>query len=678
MATFAELLTEFMVRTGIGDAELARRVQVNRLTLIRWKEGVTSRPRHREDVVRCAEVLRLTPDETDALLLAAGFAPDSVSGVAREEGSADPSDSDAPAEAAPESTARRERPLHRRLSVQITALVLLAVALAVGVAVAFESQERPPDHPVAIAGEPQERPPDHPVTIEGESQERPPDHPVATDGESLIVLAPFSNYTGGQQGFNIRGRLREEIDREVLEAGLLGVRTAEWPRVIAAEPDAIDAGVRSRASMVIWGEYDSGRVMASFTVPPLSQAQGSYGPQVVDISSSPAELPTAINLDLTGEVRSVALMTLGQLYLEQGEHDLAKAALAQALTREPIDAATLAGLRFRLGRAYLGGKYADLDEAVWLFTQVLAVQPRSVDTLNNRALAYLDRGRDGDAALAVEDLSRAIRFDPLRAGAYLNRAVAYLEYDDGAHLERAIADLQQAIEIDPSYSAAYVNRASAYLQRGGGGDIERAFDDIETALSLDSGLAAAYVNRGNAYLQRGDPGDLERAAEEFSRAIDFEPDSATAYYNRGLVLSALLTTPEDWAGSTDDLKRAQELEPGDFAFNNTLCWQLTVHNQAEQALPFCEAALWERSEGIALDTRGLAFAVMGRTSEAVADFESFLAWVDASQKDTCRSNYGPSRRAWVVGLKTGDNPFDSATLQDLRVRPVAPSVTDPC
>ena len=645
MPTFAELLTEYMVRTGVGDAELARRVQVNRLTLIRWKEGVTSRPRHRDDVVRCAEVLRLTPYETDALLLAAGFSPDNSSAAIQEGAATSP---DAPAAATPESTARRERPLHRRLSLQIAALALLAVAVAVGVAVAFDLRERPPDHP------------------------------VATDGESLIVLAPFSNYTGGQQGFNIRGRLKEEIDREVLEAGLLGVRTAEWPRIISAEPDAIDAGVRSRASIVIWGEYDSGRVMASFTVPPLSQAQANYGPQVVDISSSPAELPTAINLDLAGEVRSVALMTLGQLYLEQGEHDLAKAALAQALTREPIDADTLAGLRFRLGRAYLGGKYADLDEAVWLFTQVLAVQPRSVDTLNNRALAYLDRGRDGDATLAVEDLSRAIRFDPLRAGAYLNRAVAYLEYEDDAHLERAIADLQQAIEIDPSYSAAYVNRASAYLQRGGGGDIERAFDDIETALSIDSGLAAAYVNRGNVYLQRGDPGDLERAAEEFTRAIELAPDSSTAYYNRGLVLSALLTTPEDWAGSTDDLKRAQELEPGNFAFNNTLCWQLAVQQRAEQALPFCEAALWERPEGTALDTRGLAFAVMGRTGEAVADFESFLAWVDASQKDTCRSNYGPSRRAWVEALKTGGNPFDSATLHDLRVRPVAPSIPDPC
>ena len=69
---------------------------------------------------------------------------------------------------------------------------------------------------------------------------------------------------------------------------------------------------------------------------------------------------------------------------------------------------------------------------------------------------------------------------------------------------------------------------------------------------------------------------------------------------------------------------------------------------------------------------------MGRPSKAVADFESFLAWVDASEKDSCRSNYAPSRRAWVEALKTGDNPFDAGTLQDLRVRPVAPSTADPC
>ena len=67
MPTFGELLTSHVSRSGIGDSDLARRVGVSRLTPIRWKEGVTARPRYREDVLRCAEVLRLTPEELDAL-----------------------------------------------------------------------------------------------------------------------------------------------------------------------------------------------------------------------------------------------------------------------------------------------------------------------------------------------------------------------------------------------------------------------------------------------------------------------------------------------------------------------------------------------------------------------------------------------------------------------------------
>jgi transcriptional regulator with XRE-family HTH domain len=74
MASVGELLTEYMTRTGISDSELARSLGVSRQTIFRWKEGLTARPRVREDVLCCAERLRLTPAERDALLLAAGFA----------------------------------------------------------------------------------------------------------------------------------------------------------------------------------------------------------------------------------------------------------------------------------------------------------------------------------------------------------------------------------------------------------------------------------------------------------------------------------------------------------------------------------------------------------------------------------------------------------------------------
>ncbi len=78
MRTFAELLSEYMTRTGVSDAELARAIGVRRQTIFRWKEGLVARPRSAEDVLRCAAKLRLTAEERDRLLLAAGFPPEAL------------------------------------------------------------------------------------------------------------------------------------------------------------------------------------------------------------------------------------------------------------------------------------------------------------------------------------------------------------------------------------------------------------------------------------------------------------------------------------------------------------------------------------------------------------------------------------------------------------------------
>ena len=76
MKSFGELLSEYINQTGVSDAELARRLGISRQTVFRWREGLTQRPRHREDVLRMAEMLRLSPAERDQLLLAGGFPPD--------------------------------------------------------------------------------------------------------------------------------------------------------------------------------------------------------------------------------------------------------------------------------------------------------------------------------------------------------------------------------------------------------------------------------------------------------------------------------------------------------------------------------------------------------------------------------------------------------------------------
>ena len=228
--TFGELLTAHMERTGIGDAELARRMQVNRHTLLRWREGVTTRPRYREDVLRCADLLFLSAEERDDFLLAAGFSIKTV-----------PSTAEAAATAQPESGV--DRPYSHRArwfgphdsrSLVLAGVGFVVIAAAVAIAVAFATRDRV-------------------------------NYPNSEDGESLIVLAPFANYTGGEQGFNVPDRIRAALESEIGSVGLGEVRTAEWPMTIDVQEDAEGASRRSGAALVIWGEYDSGRVVARFT-----------------------------------------------------------------------------------------------------------------------------------------------------------------------------------------------------------------------------------------------------------------------------------------------------------------------------------------------------------------------------------------------------------------------------
>jgi len=647
---FGELLSAHVSRSGISDSEVARRAGVSRATLIRWKEGLTARPRYREDVLRCAEVLRLTPEERDELLIAADFEPEAPPPEAMPPQPVQGSLPESPAvpDSAPVPARRRWRIW---IAVPAAALAVVA-AIAVGLTLTDFSGE--PDRIVAPTNE---------VSVDVSPV---PDHPVAETGEALIVIAPFANYTAGQLEFNVRGRLRDSINREIAASGLDGIRIDDWGETVPGHRAALSAADQSGAAIVIWGEYDSGRVLANLTSTPTENE--SLGPQVVEIATSPSELPTAINIDLTAEVRSVALLALSQVYLQRGEYEPAKTVLYQALEHSPSDPAALANLRYRLGQAYLGGQYADLDEAIWRFTEVLEVQPRSADTYSSRGLAYLERGRPGDEDLAVADLSRASELAPHLASAYLNRAAAYIVRGRTGDLDRALDDLERAIDVGVEGPGVFVNRAAVYLERGRAGDLELAFEDLEHAMEIDPDLATAWVNRGNALLQRGNEGDVEQAMADFTKAVELAPDNPLTYYNRALAHSEA----ENWDPANSDLRAAQKLDPRDPVINNALCRQLGVQRLSDEALPFCKLALEREPDGPARDSRGLVYGVASAADEAVEDFRVFLDWVDASEKLTCRTYYRPSREAWISALESGVNPFDDATLRELRLRPASP------
>ena len=73
MPSFAELLTAHLKLSGLRPAELAKKIKVRRDVLIEWITDDVCLPLERDEVLRCANHLYLTPEQCDELLLAAGF-----------------------------------------------------------------------------------------------------------------------------------------------------------------------------------------------------------------------------------------------------------------------------------------------------------------------------------------------------------------------------------------------------------------------------------------------------------------------------------------------------------------------------------------------------------------------------------------------------------------------------
>ncbi len=86
---------------------------------------------------------------------------------------------------------------------------------------------------------------------------------------------------------------------------------------------------------------------------------------------------------------------------------------------------------------------------------------------------------NGETELAIADYTKALEMDPKSVDALGGRGLAYvkkLSYD------LAIADYDKAIEIKPKNAAAYANRAAAYERKG---NAEKAVADYDKALELE-------------------------------------------------------------------------------------------------------------------------------------------------------------------------------------------------
>jgi len=168
------------------------------------------------------------------------------------------------------------------------------------------------------------------------------------------------------------------------------------------------------------------------------------------------------------------------------------------------------------------------------------------------------------------------------------------------------------------YPYSYYNRADSYANLG---DFDHAIKDLETAANLP------YI-------------------EEFKRLMEEPEIEAGDFY------------------SEDELSRLGGL------YNN-LCWFLVITDQADRALPYCEEAVVLFPSIAILDSRAVAYAMLGQTEEAISDFEQVFALTE-DDPFGFYTELVEERQQWVAALKNGENPFTPEVLEKLRQETIDP------
>lgn len=486
MKPFGELLSHYISRAGISDAELARRLGVSRQTVFRWREGLTDRPRNRVDVLDIASKLRLAPKERDELMLAAGFSPEQS--IPEEPSAASDGFPDKTAPQLPRSLSARQR-----WAIIVAGTILILVA---SIAIWREAANRL-------------------------SFEAPTVAPSAP-GETLVLISTFVNYGREQAGFNVAGRLRETLGDELEAAGLDMVRVEVVPEPILHEVGALELGGELGAQLVVWGEYDSGRVIVLMT--PLGNNDLTSTAEKRWHLSATGELLSVINSDLPEEVRWLAIYILGQTHLRAGRLDEAKIAFDRALSSPPADTDSLGGLYFHLGLLESKREAPDLNEVVAYYTEALELQPGHVSAMNNRALAYFGRNSPGDLERAQADLQEAHELAPDDV-VYITNLALVLTRMGSDNLEEAIELLEDAERQAPESPS--IQNSLCWLY-GVGGRADEALPHCDSAVELDP---TGYSNDSRG-LSLALLGEFDEAVAEFEFFLNRLEAEDKAGYDR--------------------------------------------------------------------------------------------------------------------------------------------------
>ena len=156
--------------------------------------------------------------------------------------------------------------------------------------------------------------------------------------------------------------------------------------------------------------------------------------------------------------------------------------------------------------------------------------------LTNVGKNYYEKG---EAAKAIEPLTKALALNPTHPEAHLNLANALLRADQP---DQAAQHAQEALKLNHNSGAAHYVLGCAQLRLG---KPKEAVQALQQAKDIDRTVNAVSFQLGRAYQQLG---QFQEALEQFQEVTQFETNHPAAYYNLSQTWMRL--------GNTDEAQQA--------------------------------------------------------------------------------------------------------------------------
>lgn len=164
-------------------------------------------------------------------------------------------------------------------------------------------------------------------------------------------------------------------------------------------------------------------------------------------------------------------------------------------------------------------------EALESFDSAVAINPRYVEALLNRAITLYEMGRYEEARASFEsaseaDLEEGVGRFPSVLATRLAQGHAQLAelYRQAGAMQESVDELRRAVELRPRF-ADIRNRLARTLMDSG--DHDGAIRELRQILDVNPNFLSARINLGLAWYRSGDPAAARR---EWERCLVQRPD----------------------------------------------------------------------------------------------------------------------------------------------------------